>query len=383
MKKVMLIGIIILTVLFTGGCWSRKEIEDLGFVIGLGISQEESGLYSIIAQVANPNVIVAEHHGPRDVYTIMKSEGITIFDALRNLSLLSGRRLYFAHIKTIIIHESVAKEGLSEVVGFLLQDMEVRLESEVFVSKIPPEDILDTPNTLGAIPSMVLERNTKIYGGNSKIFVSDMHKTLEAVTNPVINYATALVEKIPSPTEQEMDLLKLTSIAVFDSYKLIDYLNYEEGQAFNFITNNYKNGLIIFHHPVTNDKLVVEMLSSNAKITSQYVNDRVGFHIKLEVTGNLAERMPAAKSDKGLNVEEVQKLLDEVLLKKLQHMVNLAQNELYVDIFNLSSHFSATYPNEFNEFKHQWNEVFSKSDITIEVESTVIHTALNTHRGKI
>lgn len=383
MKKVMLIGIIILTVLFTGGCWSRREIEDLGFVIGLGISQEESGLYSIIAQVANPKVIVAEHHGPRDVYTIMKAEGITIFDALRNLTLVSGRRLYLAHIKTIIIHESIAKGGLSEIVGFLLQDMEVRLESEVFVSKIPPEDILDTPNTLGAIPSMALETNTKIYGANSKIFVSDMHMTLEAVNNPVINYVTTLVEKIPSPTEQERDLLKLTDIAVFDSHKLIDYLDYEDGQAFNFITNNFKNGLIIFHHPVTNDKLVVEMLSSNAMIVPQYVNDRVEFHIKLKVAGNLAERKPAADSGEGLDVEEVQRLLDGVLLKKLQHTVNLAQSDLNVDIFNLSGHFSAKYPKEFDEFKHQWNEVFSKSDITIEVESTVIHSALNTHRGKI
>lgn len=383
MKKAVLILIVAITVLLSTSCWSRREIESLGFVLGLGISKHENGLYSVIAQVANPAVVVAEAPNQRAVYTILKSEGLTIFDALRNLSLVAGRRLYLAHIKAIVIEEAIAREGISEVVGFLLQDMEVRLEAKVFISKLPPEKILDTPNTLGAIPAMVLDIAAQNYGANSKIFVSDLHDTVEAVNNPVINYVTTLVEVIPGPTEFEMDIMKLTQIAVFDSDKLVDYLDYEEGQGFNLITNNYKNGLIAFEHPETKDRIVIEILESNTKITPQYTDGKVSFHIKLATSGNIAERIPHRERIEGLDVENIQKLLDQILLDKLNKTVSTAQKKLHVDIFNLSGDFYRKYPKEFQNLKDDWNEVFSKADITIEVESTVIHSALNTHRGKL
>lgn len=383
MKKISILLILLLSTMLTTSCWSRREIENLGFVMGLGLSKTEENLYSIVVQVANPSAVVAETPTPKEVYTIIKSEGLTVFDAVRNLSMITKRRLYIAHVTALVLHESIAKDGLEDVVSFLVQDMETRLETDVFISKIPPEDIFDTPNDLGIIPAIGLSRIADSYGANSKIYISDFHETVEAVNNPVINYVTTVVEKISSPSEQEMPHLKLTEIAVFDDDKLKGYLNYEEGQAYNFITNNFKNGLIAYECGITGDKIVIEILESSTNITPSYKNGRISFDIELKVEGNVAERISQEGSPQQLDIMAVQDQLDQVLKDKLIGAIATAQQKYKVDYFNLSKNFSKKYPKEFKEVGKEWNEIFSSADITVNVKSSVIHSALNLNRRTI
>lgn len=118
MKKFYLLLMIFLSCTLTTSCWSRREIENLGFVMGFGISKTDEGLYTVVVQVANPNAIVADAPIQREAYTIMEAQGLTVFDAVRNLSMIAGRRVYIAHIQALLIHENIAKEGLNEVIGF-------------------------------------------------------------------------------------------------------------------------------------------------------------------------------------------------------------------------------------------------------------------------
>ena len=383
MRKFSILLILFISCMLITSCWSHREIENLGFVMGLGISKTDKGLYSVVAQVANPSAIVAEASPQRDVYTMMKAEGLTVFDALRNLSLIAARRLYLSHFQAILIDESVAKEGFGEIVSFLVQDMEVRLSSQVFIVKMDPEDILDTPNILGQIPATVLEIAAKNYGANSKIYVSDLRRTVEAIDSPVMNYTTSLVEKIPAPTKYEKDRLMLTQIAIFDNDQLKGYLDYEEGQSFNMITNNFKNGLIIFESGTTGDKITIEILKSKAKIIPKYVGDKVGFDIELKVRGNVAERITKLNIVHELDIQSAQIQLDQVLVDKLMKSITTAQDKYKIDYFNLSKDFSIKYPQEFKTLKADWNNVFSTADINIQVESTIIHSALNLNRGRI
>ncbi len=383
MKKFILLLLIYTCALLTTSCWSRREIDELGFVLGIGISKTEKELYSVVVQLANPSAIVAEGSPSREVYSMISSEGLTVFDALRNISKISARRLYFSHLKALVIDESVAKEGLTEIVGFLVQDMEVRLESQVFIGR--QEDVallLDTPNTLGQIPAMVLSIAADNYGANSKIYVSDLHHTVEVVNNPVHNYTTASIITEASPTEYEKPPLKLTSIAIFDHDKLKGYLDYEEGQGFNFITNNFKNALIIFERK-NKEKITIEVLESKATITPKFDHEKVSFDIQLKVKGNIAERSSMEDGMATFEITDIQSQLDQVLADKLQKSITTAQEKFKIDYFNLSKDFSRKYPQEFKVLKSDWNKVFSKADIHVTVKSTVIHSALNTNRGRI
>ncbi len=383
MRRIKLILLIMIITLTTTSCWSRREIENLGFVLGLGVSKTESGLYTVVVQVANPKYVVAEAPDQRDVYTILKAEGLTVFDALRNLSMISGRRLYLAHIKALVLDESIAKEGVGEIVGFLVQDMEVRLEIDVFVSKLPPEELFDTPNTLGSIPALVMEIMAVNYGANSKVHVAELHETVDAINNPAINYVTGLLEKIPAPSDNENEMFRLVQTAVFDNDRLAGYLDYEEGQGFNFITNNFRNAVIVFESKSSGDLLTIEVLDSEALVKSKLTDTGIGFDIVLKVRANVAERVPKNHTYWELDIEEATLQLNHVLMEKMSLAMEAAQIKYGIDIFNLSKYFYRAHPAEYKELKDNWNKVFSKAEINYEVDSIILHTALNQNRGKI
>ncbi|QNO14749.1 Ger(x)C family spore germination protein [Alkalicella caledoniensis] len=381
MKKICVLLIIILVATTQASCWSRREIEDLGFVMGLGVCRTDAGLYTITVQFANPSAIVAENPDQRYIYTIMEGHGLSIFDALRNLSMVAGRRLFLSHVNVIIIEESLAKEGIKDFLGFLLQDMEVRLEQEVFISKIPPKEILDTPNTLGVIPAMALHSMALNQGANSKIYVADLHEALEAVHSPVNNFVTSLVEIIPAPTENEMDFLNLTEIAIFEHDRLIGYLHHEDGQSYNFITNNFENGVIVFERSEKEDIITIEVLQSTTDIVPKYSNGKVGFDISLDVNGNIAGRTIQTELREPVIIEDVNNQFAKVLLDKLNKSIITAQQDFGVDYYNLSGHFARKYPKEFANMKDDWNKHFAEADITVTVKTEIVHSALGTLGG--
>ena len=296
----------------TTSCWSRREIESLGFVIGLGISKTDAGLYSVVAQVANTGMLAYEGASGKDIYTIIKAEGLTFFDALRNMSIIAKRRLYIAHIKSLIIHEDIAKEGLAEVVGFIVQDMEVRLEMKVFISKVPPADILDTPNYVGIIPAMGLSATADNFGANNKIYVADFHEMVEMINNPVLNYVTTLVEQVTPPAKLEKSELILSQIAVFENDKLKGYLDYQEGQAFNIISNHFTNGLISFEYMTNKDKIVIEGVAATTKVIPSYQSGEISFNIDVKFEGNVAERISKQDSPHELDMALVHSQLNKV-----------------------------------------------------------------------
>jgi len=383
MKKLLIILTILISTTFLTSCWSRREINSLGFVMGLGITKTDSGLYSIVAQLANPSDLAAEGVTGKDIYTTIKSEGLTVFDALRNMSMIAKRRVFISHIKTIVISEDIAREGLSDVISFFVQDMEIRLESIVLISKDKPEVIFDTPNFVGIVPGLGMSIIAKNFGANNKIYIADLHETVEAVNNPVINYVTTLVTVTPPPTELEKPELKLSQIAIFDSDKLKGYLDYEEGQAYNLVTNNFKNGLIVFDYAPHNDKITIEGLESKADIKPKYENGVVSFDIELSIKGSIGEKIPMETTPHSLDIETLQNQLSQVIEDKINKAIVAAQKSYKLDYFNLSSHFFRKYPKEFKEIKGEWDEIFSNATINVKVDSCIIHSALNLNRGRV
>jgi spore germination protein KC len=203
---------------------------------------------------------------------------------------------------------------------------------------------------------------------------------LENATNPYTNYVTGVVEKIPSPSPLEREMLKISKIAIFNNDKLVGYLDYEEGQAYNIITNNFDNGLIVFED-AKGDKYTIEMLGVKTKITPGYKNDKVVFQLDVKGKGNIAGRISNEKEE--IDIEELKKVLDQVIKDKINRAIFKAQREYGRDYYNLSKNFYRKYPQKYFQLRDKWDEHFSEGEINVDVDITIIHPALGTYRGTI
>ncbi|UQX55410.1 hypothetical protein M5V91_06870 [Cytobacillus pseudoceanisediminis] len=139
MKLTQNVLIIILAVISLSGCWSSKEIEELGLIIGTAIDLEtegeaddwESGIANgnifrltnqlITAETANN----ATNGGQSQVraYKNITETGDAVLPALRNMILRIDKRAFGEHAKVVVIGEELARGyNLKQVLDFFAEN---------------------------------------------------------------------------------------------------------------------------------------------------------------------------------------------------------------------------------------------------------------------
>ena len=110
--------LLVCLLLSLSGCWSRREIETLGFVMAMGIDKaQEEGKLQLTMLVAKPFALGGgEKSNPQEAAVwIFSSTGDTVFEAIRNGNSQSPRRLFFAHNRWVLFGEELAREGISRL----------------------------------------------------------------------------------------------------------------------------------------------------------------------------------------------------------------------------------------------------------------------------
>lgn len=125
MKKRFLILFIIVFITLNG-CWSRRELDTLAIVTAIGIDKaKEDGKISVAFQILKPSEVKTPSSGStgsggsKGVW-VLTSTGYTVFDAARNATMQSNRRLFFPQNKIIVIGEEMARASIAPLLDFLI-----------------------------------------------------------------------------------------------------------------------------------------------------------------------------------------------------------------------------------------------------------------------
>ena len=124
----MLAGFVIIT---TSGCWNYREVDKFFVVAGVAIDKGKTARYSMTAEFIN----ISGGKDSKMASKTVSAEGKTLFDAARNIIAVSGKRLYWSHIKVIIISKELASEGILNILDFIMRDSETREDTPILISK--------------------------------------------------------------------------------------------------------------------------------------------------------------------------------------------------------------------------------------------------------
>jgi spore germination protein KC len=182
--------LLVLSLLTTStGCWNRRELDTLAIIVALGIDKsKENGEYILTSQIIKPCEIKAagekekKGSGSGAVWTVI-SRGKTIFDAARNATAQSDRKLFFPHLKVIVIREEAAKAGVGSLVDLLDRDHEPRLLSWVFVAKGEAKEIIKAEHEQEKIPASALGRLVKAGGATSMAATINLLEFLKRISS--------------------------------------------------------------------------------------------------------------------------------------------------------------------------------------------------------
>ena len=107
------------------------------------------------------SVEIIQISGGKDSKTttkVLTANGKTMFDAARNMISISGKRLYWAHSKVIILSKEIASEGVSKVLEWYNRDSETRESVHILISEgKTAKEILEGQKSPEDIESFMLD----------------------------------------------------------------------------------------------------------------------------------------------------------------------------------------------------------------------------------
>lgn len=362
-----LIFVLVLFVSLQTGCQNYRDIEKINIVLGMAIDQdEERNVYIVTVEV------VDFKEQSKDVgfsTVLVKSEGETIFDAIRNAIKKTGKRLYFSHMSVVIICKNSADSGLADVLDWLHRDNEIRHNVDFLISEGKASEIYEackaSHNDIVALKlSDTLDSDRSL----SKIIKTDLLTLIKAIES---KYQTATVPIVKLVTEGNKSMPYINGTAVLKGDKYVGNLNEDETKTLLFILDEVKGGLIVtkFGEKDQEKKMALEIIKSSTQMKSDYKNDDIVIKISVSTEVKIGEYLGIEDFSKEENIEKISKNAEKEMKTKIQNLVKKVQKEFRSDIFGFAKEVYVHNPEKWEEVKDYWEQEFLL--VKLEVQSDI------------
>jgi spore germination protein KC len=384
----MIIVILAAISLLLSGCWDRKELNQLGIVMAIGLDRDQAANKIVLtSQVVRPASLGKQSSGGKESpYDIVITSGNTVFEAVRNTVKEFDRRSFFSHVKVIVVGESLAREGLKDVIDFVSRTHEIRRFTWLIVTNgSSARDILGVKHGIENVQATYMDGIIKRQERDSDVTTSSIIEFIQKMQGESINPTTGVfkiveVESISSEENepQPKEGIIISGTAAFQKDKLAGFLNEVETRGLNLITGGKTATVVNVTSPVNEEKLIaVEFKSNGNTIKPVYENGKLAFIIKTKVIGSITEVQDDAMdiSDPE-QFDKVNDKLKEFIHNNMDITVKKVQGDLKTDILGFGSAFERKYPKEWEKVKDDWEKIFPEVSYRIEVDASLQKSGL-------
>lgn len=369
MKKIL---VIISVILLTSGCYNYQELNDYAIATGMAIDYAD-GKYEVSMLISNSPKSSSEASSGDYQTVVYSGKGDTIYDAIKEIGLISPKEIYFGHLSIVILSEELAKNGINSSLEFLLQEPRSKKNFYVALAKdTKAKDVLSISTPLTDFPSETLANNIKVTNDLQGSVVSTNFNTLlyyivNDGVNPVLNGFKLIgnEEKGAKTTNTETNLpkayVKLTNLGIFKGDKLITWASKDESRGINIINDNIGE----LYVQVKCDDGYIVIATEKMNVTKKV--DQKG-NVTVNVNGDGAINEITCNID--LSKQNTMKQITQKVNKKVksfaQKGIKLSQ-DYKTDLFGIGLKYYQDYPKQFNKIK-DWDEYYANIDFKINVD---------------
>lgn len=387
-KRYFLFVLFILILLCIAGCWSNREIEDLSVNIGLALDVgEESGIDQELdsegANYPKQNLITStlqivpalkgkneQQSGTSNktttMYTNTQFTGDSVFQLYRQYSLRKYRPILGHHLKVIVISSELAsKFNLDKLLKFILRDNDIRPSCLVFISTGKASDTLNS-SLSGDVPAIHLRSMVLNQFRNNKILPPMILTKLDGLMNSESSF---ILQNVIS-AKGEIEFAG-AGIIKGRNNSWLGTLTEQEVEGVTWLTDNVKGG-VIKTYDKSGQVLAYEILSANTKIKSTVKGDDISFHVSIKSDGRLIENWNTSKDPTDTEyLKETEQYFEEELKDNISKVIRKMQETYRVDIVDFHEKLRIQHPRVWKKAKENWDETFSKSQITYDVKLNI------------
>lgn len=357
-KMIVFISDFILCLLLCS-CWNLREVDDMPVVVGTGVDIVNDQ-YKLTTQIITP---VAEN----DTHEVSKITNYytcseTLFEAIRDLIISTGKKVFWAHEKYIIISEDTAKKGIGYIFDFFTRDDETRDDMWVLICRGEANKYLEYERT-GEKMSFYIVDLMKNVSANSKYDPKKMYEFQDAMTlkgkEGTLPYLVFTEDLGP-----EVD-----GNAVFKNDIMVGTLDRDETKTLRIIENREKGGILSVILKQSDDKkskFSIEIDSSETKINPILKDDNINMKLTINTSGKVGELVNSVFDNK--NIKEFESRAALTIKKRVVDLIHKAQTEYESDIFGFGEMVKNTHPKFWRTVEDNWDSYFEDMMYTVDVK---------------
>ncbi|RKN85343.1 Ger(x)C family spore germination protein [Paenibacillus ginsengarvi] len=376
---------LLLLALFLTGCWSRRELNDLGIAVGL--SMDKTGdEYEISVQIVDPSEVSSKKGGAsgRAPVTLYSAKGGTVAEAVRRLTGATPRRTYFSHIRIFLISEELAKGGIREALDFISRDHEFRTDFYIAIARgMPAKRLLGGMSHLEKIPASkifdTLEVADKEWSPVVTVQLDDLLSSLaKQGKNSVLTSFHLEGDRVKGGTKEDIErvqpiaIVQIGELAVFKGDRLVGWLNETESRGYTDLTDKLKRTVIGVTCP-KGGKLAVNIIRSDTRVSGRITGGKPAITVKSRAEADVSDVECSIDLTKIKTITELEKKVEAAIQSYSEASIKKAKS-LKSDIFGFGEVFHRMETAYWNQVKDDWDRHFPDVQVELEVDVQIRRT---------
>jgi spore germination protein KC len=392
--------VILIAVSLLTSCAGKREINDLAIVLAVGIDKGEKQKFKVTVEVVRASDARGQTGSPAgnagDPMWIASAEGDSIFEAIRNISTYSSRRVFWAHNYVIVVNEELAeKEGIKDIIDFFTRNPELRMRTWIVATPDKAGEVVSTQTGLEVIPGEALSklfRYNPISAVSPRTQIRDVHTAyLSESSDPIMARVKLQERVVPNKAdggggggekppggeekgkgEPSIKQIEMSGTTVFKKDKMVGTLSKKETRGLLPFIENVGTAIIPLTCPgKEKEKITVEVKKNKVEVLP-FIKDNAPFYkINLSLTTNVVEANCDFDIDDRKMIDEIERNLEKKYKGYIKSALEKGQKEYKADIFELGKTFENKYPEKWKSFRENWDEKYAAAKFDINVKAEV------------
>ncbi|MFE3573458.1 Ger(x)C family spore germination protein [Lysinibacillus sp. NPDC059133] len=378
MAKCKAICLLMILTLLLSGCWSKRELNELAIVAALGIDKVDHEFEITVQVVDTGEISTKQPTSGRSPVITYQAKGKTVFEAIRKMTTVTARKLYFSHLQIVVLGDELAKEGISEPLDLISRDHEFRNDFDVIVAHdATADEVLNVLTPIEKVPAnkmlKSLKTSEKSWGTTQSIKIDELINTLNNKEKSVVMSAIEIhgdknvgMEQTNVKRSKSPVLLRYTGLAVFKEDKFIGLLTEDESRSLGFLMDKIESTIEILACP-KGGTLSTEITHSKTKIKGKFEKGAPKINVSIDVSQNVGEVECNIDLTKEKSILNINKKTEELIKKRIEKTISTVQQNYRVDIFGFGAALHRTNPKEWKKIKKDWLTIFQELPVKVEV----------------
>lgn len=377
-RRLFLCFPLLFSLLLMTGCWDRIELNDRAIWLASGWDAAENDQIEFSGQIAVPtNMQSPSSSGAggsggsktQNPYFTISHTGKNIGEILGKMQTELSRESFFGQRRVIFFGEEFARRGFKNRLDANNRSPDAGIRTDLFIVKgSTAKKALEVPIGFELTPSIAALKKHQQFGGRGDTSYLEM---LIATNNEGINPTIPAIE-----IDKKSKLVRIAGLAIFNNdLQLLGYIDAEEKRDFLWILGDLKKHTVSIKYKDGNAS--IDLLKLKSKIIPKISGGQKKFTVFLKADAELIENNTDLMMPYRNDIKIIEKEFEQYVENQVLQTIQKVQKNFGVDIFGFGEVIHRKHPYQWKKIKKDWNEQFSKANITVKANFDIKQTGLS------